>query len=67
LSLAGRAITFNDETEIGGAEGSVERVAPGALDASLAPEREIKALFNHNPDCVLGSRKNGTLARWAGS
>jgi HK97 family phage prohead protease len=63
FALAGRAITYNDETEIPCSNGSfLERVAPGALDGVLGSGAEIKALFNHNADSVLGSRKNGTLS-----
>lgn len=63
FALAGRAITYNDETEIPCKAGSfLERVAPGALDGVLGSEAEVKALFNHNADSVLGSRNNGTLA-----
>lgn len=63
FALTGQSVVFNDETLIGGEQdGFLERVLPGALDGSLAPEKEIKCLFNHNPDTVLGSRKSGTLA-----
>ena len=62
FALSGRAISYNDETEIPCKDGSfIERVAPGALDEVLGSDAEIKALFNHNADSVLGSRKNKTL------
>lgn len=64
FALSGCAISYNDETEIrcGNGESFIERVAPGALDGVLGSDAEVKALFNHNVDSVLGSRKNGTLA-----
>lgn len=36
-----------------------EEVAPGAFDAVL--EDDVRALFNHDPNFVLGRRKSGTL------
>jgi HK97 family phage prohead protease len=64
FALSGRAISYNDETEIpcGNGESFIERVAPGALDEVLGSDAEVKALFNHNVDSVLGSRKNKTLS-----
>jgi len=64
FALSGRAISYNDETEIpcGNGDSFIERVAPGALDDVLGSDAEIKALFNHNVDSVLGSRKNKTLS-----
>lgn len=39
-----------------------ERVANGAFDSTLRSTADVRALFNHNPDCVLGRLKNKTLA-----
>ncbi|HVA17672.1 MAG TPA: HK97 family phage prohead protease [Candidatus Dormibacteraeota bacterium] len=39
-----------------------ERVAMGAFDGTLRSDQDVRALFNHNPDMVLGRRKNKTLA-----
>lgn len=37
-----------------------ERIRPGAF-AKTIKEADIRALFNHNPDYVLGRNKSGTL------
>jgi HK97 family phage prohead protease len=42
--------------------GFVERIAPGAFARSLANKsQDVKCLYNHNSDCVLGRLQNGTL------
>lgn len=38
-----------------------ERVAPGAFTKLLDTKPEVRALFNHDPNCVLGNTKSGTL------
>jgi HK97 family phage prohead protease len=38
-----------------------ERIKPGAFTKTLKDGPEVKGLFNHNPDAILGSRKAGTL------
>lgn len=38
-----------------------ERIAPGAFKKTLK-EADVRALFNHNPDYVLGRNKAGTLS-----
>lgn len=40
--------------------GFVEIIAPGAFDGVL--EDDVRALFNHDPNFVLGRNKSGTLA-----
>ena len=40
--------------------GFVERVMPGAFTKTLL-ESDIRALFNHDPNFVLGRNKAGTL------
>ena len=37
------------------------RIAPGALSATIARD-DVRALWNHNPDAVLGRKTAGTLA-----
>lgn len=37
-----------------------ERIKPGAFKKTIQ-EGDIRALWNHNPDMVLGRKKNGTL------
>jgi HK97 family phage prohead protease len=38
-----------------------ERFAPGAFDRTLAGDRDIVALWNHNADLPLGRTRNDTL------
>jgi HK97 family phage prohead protease len=55
--IYGDAIVYNEES-------NGERVAPGAVTKTLKEaggSRDIKALFNHDKNFVLGSLKNGTL------
>lgn len=39
--------------------GVIERVMPGAFDRALG-EDDVRALFNHDPDNLLGRTKSGT-------
>lgn len=41
--------------------GWVEVLAPTAFDAHLATNPDVRALWNHNPDHVLGRTSSGTL------
>jgi hypothetical protein len=54
----GHAATFNEPYGVGDFR---EQVAPGAFDESMKAD-EVKALWNHNADNVLGSKVAGTLA-----
>lgn len=56
-TITGHAAVFDVWTEIWGFE---ERVAPGAFTKSLK-EDDIRGLFNHNPDHVLGRNVAKTL------
>lgn len=42
--------------------GWVERCQRGCFDRSLAAGADVRSLFNHNPDAILGRTKAGTLA-----
>jgi HK97 family phage prohead protease len=56
--LVGYASVFNQETIICGLWR--EKVAPGAFKKTIQ-EHDIRALWNHNTDLVLGRNKAGTL------
>ena len=60
-TLVGYPIVFNQWTEINGWEGRfLERVAPGALDKTLAERGDkIKVLFNHGFDPQIGDKPLG--------
>lgn len=57
--LLGYAAVFNQEAEIYGLWR--EKVSPGAYKKTIK-ENDIRALWNHNADLVLGRNKNGTLS-----
>lgn len=59
MVLRGYAAVYNTETTIAGM--FRERIAPGAFDEAI-PRDDVRALFNHNPDVVLGRTVSGTLA-----
>lgn len=56
--FTGYAAVFNSTTELWG--GFFERVAPGAFAKSIKAD-DIRALWNHNSDHLLGRTKAGTL------
>lgn len=39
----------------------VERIMPGAFDRALREKQDVRALFNHNPENLLGRTVAGTL------
>lgn len=55
--LAGYAALYDVPTTVGTFR---ERIAPGAFTAAIARD-DVRALFNHNPDYVLGRTFAGTL------
>lgn len=56
--IRGHAAVFNTETDLGWFR---ERIAPGAFSDSIGKD-DVRALFNHNSDFVLGRSKAGTLS-----
>jgi HK97 family phage prohead protease len=59
FALTGYAATFNSLSKNLG--GFREQIAPNAFKRSLASKPDVKCLFNHAPDNVLGRTKSGTL------
>jgi HK97 family phage prohead protease len=60
-TIEGHAAVFNEWSEtLGGFFPYKERVLKGAFKDSIEKD-DIRALFNHNPDYVLGRNKSGTL------
>lgn len=56
--IVGHASVFNREANIGG--WFIESVAPGAFRRAIA-EDDVRALFNHDPNFILGRNRSGTL------
>ncbi|WP_461220965.1 HK97 family phage prohead protease [Lactococcus cremoris] len=59
VAIDGYAAVFNSKTNIGGWFDEV--IEPGAFSRSLSDNGDIRALFNHNWDNVLGRTKSQTL------
>jgi HK97 family phage prohead protease len=59
LRISGYASVYNRETVIAGL--FRERIAPGAFAAALEGTDDVRALFNHDPNILLGRTKSGTL------
>lgn len=57
-TLVGHAAVFNTETDIGG--WYREKIKPGAFAESIKKD-DVRALFNHDPNFVLGRNKANTL------
>lgn len=57
--IRGYAAVFNQLSEDLG--GFRERVLPGAFKDCLAASPDVRCLFNHDPNAVLGRTKAGTL------
>ena len=56
--MEGHAAVFHEVTDIGGY--FREQIAPGAFSKSIEKD-DVRALFNHDPNYVLGRNKAGTL------
>jgi HK97 family phage prohead protease len=60
--LEGVAISYDTPSApIGGKAGFIETIKAGAFTRSLASGADVKCLVNHDPNRVLGRRKNSTL------
>ena len=57
--FTGKAILFNQETNL--CEGIYEKISEKAFEKGLH-EDDIRCLFNHDPNFVLGRNRSGTLA-----
>jgi HK97 family phage major capsid protein/HK97 family phage prohead protease len=58
-TLVGYAAVFNELSEP--MDGFREKIAPGAFRDSLAKNPDVKALFNHDMNQILGRTTSGTL------
>jgi uncharacterized protein len=58
MTLSGYAAKFNEPSE---PLPFIERIKPGAFKRSINSRNDIKLLWNHNTDMVLGSTRAGTL------
>ena len=56
--ISGLFVVYDSPYQV--CEGGTESIAPGALKNAL--NGDIRALYNHNPDIVLGRTSNGTLS-----
>ncbi len=59
-SIEGYAAVFNSKTKI--CDYFEEIIEPGAFSKTLSENGDVRALFNHNWDNVLGRTKSGTLS-----
>jgi HK97 family phage prohead protease len=57
--MVGYAAVFNSDSEDLG--GFKEQIAPGAFTRALNDKQDVRALFNHDPNHILGRTKSGTL------
>lgn len=55
-TLRGHAALYNERTNVGGM--FVEVIKPGAFRGALDGTDDVRALFNHNQDIVLGRTKS---------
>jgi hypothetical protein len=56
--VEGYAATFAGVADLGAFR---EKIAPGAFKRTLASDRDVVAVYNHNNDMLLGRKSAGTL------
>src|SRR5207244_4392598 len=56
--IEGYAAIFNSLAKIGN---FVERFQPGAFRRALDEKQDVRCLFNHDPNSILGRSRAGTL------
>lgn len=62
--IAGYGAVFYDgtaATEYHLDDDMAERIMPGAFDRAIAEGQDVRGLFNHDPNCVLGRTKSKTM------
>ena len=59
--IGGVAAVVGVTTDMGWYE---EQIAPGAFDSVLAANPDVRCLFNHEDEMILGRTKSGTLKLW---
>ena len=62
--IVGYASVFYDgtpDTEYQLWDDYVERIMPGSFDRALAEKDDVRGLFNHDPDHLLGRTSSGTM------
>lgn len=57
-TITGYAAVFNEETDLGYFR---EVVKPGAFKRAIKDGQDVRALWNHDPNYILGRTKSGTL------
>lgn len=57
-AITGYAAVFNEITDLGMFR---ESISPGAFEETLKAKDDVRALFNHDPNLVLGRSTSGTL------
>ena len=60
--IQGLAIVFDKETEL--IPGIFEKIDSGAVDNALLRGDDVRALFNHDPNYVLGRVTAGNIRLW---
>ena len=56
--IVGYAAVFDANADLGYFE---ERIKPGAFKRAIKEKQDVRALWNHDPNFVLGRTKSGTL------